>query len=42
LGLFIVRKYLDNLNGTIDFESEEGVGTKFTISFKNEANETVS
>jgi len=42
LGLFIVRKYLDNLNGTIDFESEEGVGTKFTISIKNEANETVS
>jgi two-component system, LuxR family, sensor kinase FixL len=42
LGLFIVRKYLDNLDGTIDFESKEDVGTKFTISFKNEANETVS
>ena len=42
LGLFIVRKYLDNLNGTIDFDSEEGVGTKFTISFKNEANEALS
>ena len=42
LGLFIVRKYLDNLNGTIDFDSEEGVGTKFTISFKNEATEALS
>lgn len=42
LGLFIVRKYLDNLNGTIDFESEEGVGTMFTVSFRNEVEEAVS
>jgi signal transduction histidine kinase len=41
LGLFIVRKYLDNLDGTIDFESEEGVGTKFTVSFRNEIGEAV-
>jgi PAS domain S-box-containing protein len=41
LGLFIVRKYLDNLNGSIDFESEEGVGTKFTVSFRNEIGEAV-
>jgi len=42
LGLFIVRKYLDHLNGTIEFESEEGVGTKFTVSFRNEIIEAVS
>ena len=41
LGLFIVRKYLDNLNGLIDFESEEGVGTKFTVTFRNEIGEAV-
>jgi PAS domain S-box-containing protein len=42
LGLFIVRKYLDNLDGTIDFESEEGKGTKFTVSFRNEVGKAVS
>ena len=42
LGLFIVKKYLENLKGSIDFESEEGVGTKFTVSFKNEVEESVS
>ncbi len=36
LGLFIVKKYLESLNGSINFESEEGKGTQFNISFKNE------
>jgi PAS domain S-box-containing protein len=42
LGLFIVKKYLENLHGKIDFESEEGVGTKFTVSFVNEQDELAS
>ena len=31
LGLTIVRRYLDLMNGEIDFESEEGKGTVFTM-----------
>lgn len=42
LGLFIVKKYLENLNGIIEFESEENIGTKFTISFPNENGESFS
>lgn len=33
LGLNIVRKYLELMNGTITFESELQVGTTFTITF---------
>jgi PAS domain S-box-containing protein len=32
LGLTIVVKYLELLNGSITFESEEGIGTKFIIT----------
>jgi len=32
LGLTIVKRYLELLNGTIQFESKEGQGTKFQIS----------
>jgi signal transduction histidine kinase len=33
LGLNIVRKYLELMNGSITFESELQVGTTFTITF---------
>lgn len=32
LGLNIVKRYLDLMDGTIEFESEEGEGTKFRVS----------
>mgnify|MGYP000320942486 CR=1 FL=1 len=32
LGLNIVKRYLDLMDGTIKFESEEGEGTKFRVS----------
>lgn len=31
LGLFVVKSYVEGWGGSIDFESEEGKGTKFTI-----------
>ena len=34
LGLNIVAKYVEIMNGTIDFESKLGEGTTFTIDFK--------
>ncbi len=33
LGLHIVSKYTELMNGNIECESEEGIGTKFTIKF---------
>jgi PAS domain S-box-containing protein len=39
IGLNIARNHLENLGGTIKFESKENVGTTFTISFPNTANE---
>jgi PAS domain S-box-containing protein len=35
LGLNIVQKYLDLMNGKIDFKSREGKGTTFIIEFTN-------
>ncbi|WP_378173931.1 7TM diverse intracellular signaling domain-containing protein [Aquimarina sp. SS2-1] len=35
LGLSIVKKYVDAMNGTIICESELGVGTKFMMSFES-------
>ncbi len=34
LGLHIVNKYAELLGGKVTFDSEEGKGTKFTITFK--------
>lgn len=31
-GLFLVRQIVERYSGTIEFESEEGVGTSFTVS----------
>lgn len=36
LGLNIIKKYLDIIGGEINFESEEGEGTMFTITLKND------
>ena len=39
LGLHIVEKYIELMNGTIEFESELEKGTSFTITFNgNTAN----
>ncbi len=35
LGLSIVKKYIESMNGEIHCESELGIGTKFIISFKS-------
>jgi signal transduction histidine kinase len=32
LGLAVVKRLVEGLNGTIDFESEQGKGTKFIIT----------
>jgi signal transduction histidine kinase len=34
IGLYLVHSQVTALGGTIDVESEEGVGTTFTIAFK--------
>lgn len=35
LGLYIVKEAIDKLKGTIDMDSEEGVGTKFLFKIPN-------
>jgi signal transduction histidine kinase len=32
LGLAVVKRLIEGLNGTIDFESKQGKGTKFIIT----------
>lgn len=34
LGLNIVMKYVELMNGKLSYKSQEGIGTKFTIKFK--------
>jgi hypothetical protein len=38
LGLNIVKKYVKLMDGSISFESEEGTGTTFSITFSNAIN----
>ena len=38
IGLNIVKSHLENLDGTITFESEEGKGSTFTITFPTKNN----
>ncbi|MFL5727979.1 MAG: sensor histidine kinase [Cytophagaceae bacterium] len=33
LGLYLVKKGVSRLHGTVDFESVAGVGSKFSIRF---------
>ena len=33
LGLYIVKEMVNKINGSLEFESKTGVGTKFTITF---------
>ena len=40
MGLVIVDKIIKAFGGKIDFESEEGVGSKFTFTFKLEDDQT--
>ena len=42
LGLFIVRQVVERNGGTIEVESEEGVGTEFILTFKTAKVEAVS
>ena len=39
LGLAVVKRLVDALNGRISFESEVGNGTKFTIELPNSSHE---
>lgn len=36
LGLHIVEKYAEMMNGTVSFESSPGAGTTFTVTFRTE------
>jgi len=38
LGLHIVKRYLDLINGTVDLQSTLGKGTSITITFPNYIN----
>ena len=42
IGLFIVKNRVTSLNGFIQVESEEGVGSAFTMEFPKEVNSLVS
>ncbi len=37
LGLAVVKRFVEGLNGKITFESKEGFGTKFVIELPSEA-----
>ena len=39
MGLFIVKKYVNLLDGNIQIESEEGNGTTFSLTFWKNAEE---
>ena len=41
LGLFIVKNALEKMKGTINFESEVGKGTTFTVHIPNARNEHI-
>jgi signal transduction histidine kinase len=38
LGLHIVKRYLDLINGTVNLQSTLGKGTSITITFPNATN----
>ena len=33
IGLYLIKQYIEKMNGTIDIKSSEGEGTTFTLSF---------
>ncbi len=37
IGLYIVKKMIDNAEGKIEVESKEGVGSTFKVFFKRRA-----
>jgi PAS domain S-box-containing protein len=39
LGLYLVKSQVESMGGIIEIESEVNIGTKFTITFKNEKND---
>jgi signal transduction histidine kinase len=41
LGLHIVKRYLDLMNGTVNLHSKLGKGTSITITFPNKSNENL-
>jgi signal transduction histidine kinase len=39
LGLGIIKKIIENYNGTITFESAQNIGSTFTVTFPINTNE---